>query len=263
MLGVDVSVYSGEIPVGKFDQIRDAGYDVVVVGLWHGASVNPYANRQAHAAFEAGLHVAAYVFLATWSGKNGANQVYSGLEPLDPDVRDSLNFVAIDCEADSDAEMINGAIGMVNVFKLRPVIYTAKWWWEGKGLDFSQFPLWDAYYDEDSDVDFPSHLYGGWTKVIGEQWQGTTDLFGINVDLNWFDDEFIIGRREEVTRLFVQLPNKPEVYERTAAGLVHVTDPGTFTDLGGQWDKVLKLDAGNKIWKLPVYYPGGLPEAMK
>ena len=48
---------------------------------------------------------------------------------------------------------------------------------------FVGLPLWNAYYDGDPDED--GLPYGGWEHSAIEQYQGTTDLCGQSVDLNF------------------------------------------------------------------------------
>ena len=76
-------------------------------------------------------------------------------------------------------------------------IYSAAWFWQGH-LGDPQWPwlrgyrVWEAYYDGDPDVDFASRRFGPWEldDVMGEQYRGTTDLDGVEVDLNVFDKDW-------------------------------------------------------------------------
>lgn len=67
---------------------------------------------------------------------------------------------------------------------------------------------------------------------------------------------------EEHVRIFVQPDGCDEIYEETAAGLVHVSSPSLFVALGGKWTEVRRLDSTDPVWRLPVYYPDGLPLRM-
>ena len=53
----------------------------------------------------------------------------------------------------------------------------------GNWETFTDMPLWDANY---SQPDFVP--YGGWTERYGHQYQGTTMLDGVQVDLSRFVD---------------------------------------------------------------------------
>src|SRR3972149_5176193 len=70
------------------------------------------------------------------------------------------------------------------------VLYTARWFWTGhmgdsKDARWRRFKLWNAYYDGDPDIDFASAPYGpgAASELVGEQYQGTTQLGGASVDL--------------------------------------------------------------------------------
>ena len=79
---------------------------------------------------------------------------------------------------------------MVEAIKTKgksPAIYASYYMWEEiVGLDWhemSHLPLWYAHYDKQPNCSgFRS--FGGWTKAMYKQYQGTTDLCGGGVDLN-------------------------------------------------------------------------------
>lgn len=301
MLGLDVSVYSGEITADKWRQIKALGYEVAIIGLFHGQTANRYANRQCFAAKEAGMITAGYIYLAPWTGKSGEEQVLVGLDTVGELLAKEMCFVAIDCECDGiTKEMIWQAVDTVRAKGLRAIIYTARWWWKdhfGDPHDFAGVPLWSAYYDNDPDLDFPKMPYGNWeptlhvgvraaqtTGIMGEQYQGTTYICGINCDLNWFDERFI--REEEndmgfeetdqnrlkavenlVNRIYeqgrdnlVQPEGRGEIYIASVDELVHVSNPSV--QLGNRFDPadVQVLKADNPIFRLPTTFPGGVPE---
>ncbi len=94
----------------------------------------------------------------------------------------------------ADALMIEG--------KECEICYSARWFDEANGHIFSdprwsqRFPnLWNAFYDADPDLDFASAPYGLWTiqDIIGEQYEGTVWLDGIQVDMS----EFVINIWQE------------------------------------------------------------------
>ena len=89
----------------------------------------------------------------------------------------------------------------------RVPIYTARWFWHGVlGNPMwswaGQRQLWNAYYDDDPDIDFMNAPYGPWTqdKVIGEQYKNTTYIGDDGYDFNVFNqDYFTIGGNDMVT----------------------------------------------------------------
>ena len=68
-------------------------------------------------------------------------------------------------------------------------IYTSKVQWDGimgsSSYEYgSNLPLWYAHYDGKADFsDFAA--FGGWTKPYAKQYQGTTTLCSMGVDLNY------------------------------------------------------------------------------
>lgn len=193
--GIDLSVYQGDIPQATWDALADAGQEVAVVGSWHGLSANPYAERNLERADRTGMAIATYVAL---NSGNGAAAVHSGLDACGA-MEPKLRFVALDCEIDGITDdIIESALALVENQGHRPVIYTARWWWQGHYGDrttFSYLPLWNAYYDADPDIDFPHASYGDWGlgQLMGEQFTGSTELVGVTVDRNTFRQEFIEG----------------------------------------------------------------------
>lgn len=197
MKAIDVSIYSGEITVDQWRQVKRDGYGLGIVGLFHGRTVNRYAGQQLGAAIQAGLNVAAYVLIAPWTGWNGAQQVAAGLAEAQA-YRANLRFLAVDVEIDGvTGKMVRQALDAVVEMGHRPIIYTGGWWWQNR-FNFSGYPLWAAQYPcslpgEPENLLHTVELFGGWKRdnLVGWQYKGTTDLHGVNCDLNWFDEGFV------------------------------------------------------------------------
>jgi len=272
MLGLDVSVYSGEITAEKWRQIKALGYEVAVIGLFHGQTANRYANRQCFAAKEAGMITAGYIYLAPWTGKSGEEQVLVGLDTVGELLAKEMCFVAIDCECDGiTKEMIWQAVDTVRAKGLRAIIYTARWWWKdhfGDPHDFAGVPLWSAYYDNDPDLDFPKMPYGNWEPtlhigvraaqtagIMGEQYQGTVYICGINCDLNWFDERFIREEDDDMAQSVYRIAGTDALYVR---GFVHVHDEAEverLKRLGYDFENVQELQPDDNILDhCPVIY---------
>lgn len=208
MRAIDVSVYSGEIPVEKWRAVKADGYDLAIIGLFHGRTANRYAAQQMRAAHEAGMLLAGYVLIAPWTGMTGGWQVDAGLEVAAPELIPQLRFLPVDMEVDGITEaMAAGAVTRVEAGEgLRPLIYTGRWWWVyhfGDSQAFKDIPLWTAQYpffmpDEPENLLEWVKLYGGWTrdKLVGWQYTNTTQFHGINCCKDWFDDAWIRGEEE-------------------------------------------------------------------
>lgn len=197
MKAFDLSRYStGNKPVSDVDilTLRDTyRCQLGVVGLWHGLEAYDAAHKTLVGIRSAGMLTAGYIALSPSRG--GAEQVALG-KAIAGDEWPALNFVAIDVEVDGvTVPQIREALDAVQSAGQRPIVYTAKWYWTGPFGDstaFANYPLWDAYYDNDPTPAF-NHPYGGWTmaSLVGDQFTNTTNVGSIAVDFNIFSDDFV------------------------------------------------------------------------
>ena len=194
---IDISMYQRHPGEGWWRRVFADGWELAIVGSWHGLSANPDAERNLLEAKAAGFRIATYVALNAGSGRTA---VRNGKQACGR-AWDDLVFVAIDCETDDiTAPIISEAIDEVKRNGLRPIIYTANWWWNGhfgNPRNFRHMPLWSAGYDLDPTLSL-SPAYGGWTEaeLVGKQYDGSTEdrhpmLHGVEVDKNTFDRDFI------------------------------------------------------------------------
>lgn len=226
MKAVDVSVYSRAISAGQWQTIKDDGYELAIVGLFHGRTVNSYAKQQLPGAIEAGLEVAAYVLIAPWTGWTGPQQVAAGMAQAQA-FKNKLRFVAIDVEADGvTGKMIRDALDAVKELGQRPIIYTGRWWWVyhfGDSQLFKDFPLWTAQYpfflpDEPENLLDWVVLYGGWTResLVGWQYTNTTQLHGVNVCKDWFNSEWVTEGEGMLEERVKKVERRVELREEAA-----------------------------------------------
>lgn len=198
MKATDTSRYAtgnNVVPGSAFKAMQAAGVQLFIPGAWHGiegydaveASLNLGRTKY-------GLYTATYAALAPgWSGKNAIEKTRElcGAE------WGELAFCAVDVETPGIThKQISEAVEQVAAFKQIPVIYTARYAWEeitGNSEDFRWVRLWNALYDDDPDIDFLAHPFGGWTlaSLAGEQYANSTPFGGIDVDFSTFSDEFI------------------------------------------------------------------------
>ena len=194
---IDISMYQRHPGEGWWRRVFADGWELAIVGSWHGLSANPDAERNLLEAKAAGFRIATYVALNAGSGRTA---VRNGKQACGR-AWDDLVFVAIDCETDGiTAPIISEAIDEVKRNGLRPIIYTANWWWNGhfgNPRNFRHMPLWSADYDLDPTLAL-SPAYGGWTdaELVGKQYDGSTEdrhpmLHGVEVDKNTFDRNFV------------------------------------------------------------------------
>ena len=151
---------------------------------------------QAQMALDAGMMIAAYT--------RDPRCFKEGIEAFGP-LRNKLQFFALDIETDPGIRVTRAMLDGVKALDVRPVIYTGSGMWPTimePSDDFSDVPLWDtqtasfAYGDWHVDHLWPKPTeYGGWntpsTMRIGVQQQFEYSLFGVRVDLNSFDIDFL------------------------------------------------------------------------
>lgn len=200
---LDVSRQSTGFAITE-DQFRRAkadGYGGVIVGLHDGVLANPYAGETLANARRAGLLTGGYAALAAVgpAAHNPGLVIGGARDAAGQTEWAMLSFVSVDCELDGiTTDDVRTATNLVLTLRQRPVIYTAYWWWVGhfgNPTNFSDLPLWCAFYDGDPDYDFPAKPFGGWTVDIGEQYLGTqTFSYGgqeFGADINVFRDDFV------------------------------------------------------------------------
>lgn len=197
MKAIDISMHQRHPGEGWWRRVFADGWELAIVGSWHGLSANSDAERNLLEAKAAGCLIATYVALNAGSGRTA---VRNGKRACGR-AWDDLVFVAIDCETDGiTAPIISEAIDEVKRNGLRPIIYTANWWWNGhfgNPRNFRHMPLWSAGYDLDPTLSL-SPAYGGWTdaELVGKQYDGSTEnrhpmLHRVEVDKNTFNRNFV------------------------------------------------------------------------
>lgn len=188
---VDMSTYGQEFTAAEAQCMVAQGIKLMIAGSGHPSSLGRWTEQQAGAALDAGMIIDGY----RWLNLN---------EPIRPQMVNAFASMGehhgavrmwwIDCEDTSMPGMttddvvvaIREAVKYCEAQAVRHGIYTGSWWWvpqTGNSGAFSHLPLWNAYYDGDPDED--GLPYGGWEHSAIEQYQGTTDLCGQSVDLNY------------------------------------------------------------------------------
>lgn len=163
MKAIDLGNYSAVPTQEQVRCIIEAGYTKAIVGTSFGS----VWQAQITAFEQGGMDVDEYVF--------------PGHQP-----RSSRPFW-IDCET--------GDATIQAIRALAPTatgIYTRRGWWTSETGDWdikSEFPhlkLWDASYGDPPPAFVP---YGGFTEREIHQWHDSTNLCGLNVDLNIIEQE--------------------------------------------------------------------------
>ena len=192
----DWSTYQPAHTQADMRKLKAAGIELIIPGAWHGGSANPKCRDDLKLARAEGLYTGTYAIVTT-DGKFSIDRAY---EVCGSEWK-HLSFCAVDMElAGGSVPQVRAAIDRVIELGQRPIIYTAHWFWHGRfgnPDDFKDIPLWNAYYDQDPDIDFDSLPYGGWTDVVGEQYIGTHIFEGLEMDRNTFVRVFIEPPQED------------------------------------------------------------------
>ena len=203
---------------GRIGYLKDQGVELFIQCLWTGAEQPSPRVTNLRMARDMGLPIAGYISLNARS--LGAWHMNNGRTGVPDDLWRALAFVAVDVELpDIKAEQVLSAVDWVHDHGKRAIIYTSWNAWVNLTVPsnsslLKHVPLWNAYWDGDPDVDFPSLRYGGWRDedVWIEQWSGGVDM-EMFVDRNTFVKE----------KLLMPQPPDEESYltvaEATAAGM--------------------------------------------
>ena len=196
---VDYSKYQGTVSRASHRAMREAGVAGVVVGLWHGLDINPYAlSCLANAKAEL-LRRGGYVVVNNRPGREAVRagkQAAGGHWP-------GLFGVAVDVEIKGVTEAIMAdAFDEVLRQGQRPFLYTGNWFWNWWALSLGHFPdasafgAWPAVYNGIKTLE-SAGTRPGYGPVIGHQYAGSTAAFGTTVDFSVFDAAWLAGPQEE------------------------------------------------------------------
>jgi len=79
-------------------------------------------------------------------------------------------------------------------------MYSSPYEWSitvGGDTSFTQYPLWYANYDGQPNFNsWASDPFGGWSSPAMHQYTGDATVCGIDVDLTWYPDSFLVNRTQ-------------------------------------------------------------------
>ena len=185
----DFSKWQGAVSTASLQAMQRDGVVGVCVGAWHGLDANPYVRGVLQRARAIGLKTAIYIVINNRPGPWTVDQAKAA---VGADEWGACYFHAADVEIRGVAEdILQAALDQIAGLDGYPCIYTGAWFWNmwRPQRDFTRYGLWTALYNGRQDLAFPP--YGGWDKLIGHQYAGTTHIYGTSVDLNVFDSEWI------------------------------------------------------------------------
>lgn len=215
VLGIDLSGPSTnfkEVPREWFREVRidHPELKVVCVGLWTGGRRYDAASATlANARAEGWLTTAYYVVHDFLSPEEHFQEAVAaaGLE------YHNLGFLSVDVEKPDEAwtvsmDTIDRSCDLVEMFGKPAPVYSSSYMWSRLGLGSmtKRRRIWNAYYDENSDIDYELYPWGGAVLVdlMGEQYAGSTPLTGgdltIEVDFNVFDADYLQVGEQPMTK---------------------------------------------------------------
>lgn len=185
-----MSNHSSELTLTEAAELKAKGYTTVIVGTGPGV-YGEATVQQATAALAVGMNVEAYVYLEGDADPRWwVEQAVKTLRGT-PVARWWLNLEEAPVGTlDDIIAFVNAALDELDTLTGQLTgICTAGWFWKSVMQNTDVFAkqgrkLWNAWYDEDPDID--GLPFGGWTKddVAIEQYQGTTTVAGQSVDLD-------------------------------------------------------------------------------
>jgi hypothetical protein len=278
MKGLDLSF--SEAPDTWWRRRYAEGFRVGVQDLWTGGSTSEglrhVAPRNLRRAREAGFIVCGYTNVAPW---NTGDVAFEKAVEFAEDEWQHLYAVFVDVEIKAHTGRsireadIRRCLERIEAAGKKTAIYSAPWFWVGhlgnpRWSWLKQYRIWNAYYDGDPDTDFATAPWGPWMSddVIGEQYQGSTEIEGVSVDLNEFREEFfasVLRRREVDMPKLIRPRGRPEVYQVNGGSLEHIPDRQTFDRLDYRLADVEQVEKDDSLLALPVTYKGGVPQELR
>lgn len=202
--GLDVS-FSRISKAWAEDRVTE-GWHILVQCLWTGgyqnnAGVRAVAEKNLRDAREAGMICAGYSNANPWfdaARSLAETKANAGTE------WPNIKVVFVDVEIpQTTIQQVRELCEALRAEGKIVAIYSARWFWAGvfgnpQDKWLLDYPIWNAYYDGDPDVDFAKAPWGPWGEVavVGEQYGGES-LDGVTVDWNNFVLEFFKGTAEE------------------------------------------------------------------
>ena len=190
--GVDVASHQhpGNSAI-DWTEVKASGQNFAFIKATEGTGyINPYFTADSFKAQQAGVTPGSYHYAKPGYGNARAEADYyaatlaTGPQPSLPPVLDLEESGGLD-----PVSLQNWVRDWVDQIKIKtgrtPIMYTYYNFWinnMGNTTEFSDLPLWLAYYSDS----LPSTLPGGWTNVTFWQYSSTGQVNGIqgNVDLN-------------------------------------------------------------------------------
>ncbi len=196
----DYSKWQREVSRASHAQMRAAGVEGFVVGLWHGIDNNPYALNSLSNGRAESLYPSGYAILNAKNGRDTIREAKNAAGFHWP----YLFGVAVDIElrvtpATHLERVMVDAIDEIRVQGQRPYMYTGNWFWNWWVLELGRAPrgaedvgAWIAVYNGIKDL-ASAGTRPGYGPIVGHQYTGSTSAFGTTGDFNVFDRAWVMA----------------------------------------------------------------------
>lgn len=192
--GVDSSF--DELTPAEAHRLKVNGIEVYAQCLWTGREQPGPRVTSLRNALTAGIpKLIGYISVSN-NGQGGAWHINQGRAGVPDDIWNALVKVPVDVELAGltlQTHVVPALDRVVWLGKPRDIYTNWDTWVNvlGNPLRPAGVGLWNAFWDDEEDVDYPSLRFGGWqdAEVWGEQWSGGMHIQGQFADRNQFRAE--------------------------------------------------------------------------
>jgi hypothetical protein len=240
--GIDLSFSSCSLAQARaLLNSGDPPYRIAVQNLWTGASRPGVREANLRNLKAAGFIIAGYTVV---NASQGANCVNIARDGIPADLWNDLACLFIDVEVDgTQKHHVDAAVDRADSMGKGRCVYTAHWFWHGRMGNPAKPPntmLWNAFYDDAGDIDFPRAPYCGWTvpELCGEQYTNSHLEHGVEIDSNTFDLDFFQhaptqppAEAEDGDMRIIGHPSDARAFLVVGSKAYHIPDGDTWEDL--------------------------------
>lgn len=197
ILGVDFSQWGGDLAPQTVECWKNEGVRFAIVQ--YSSRIHQHLQTLVTSG---GINLEAYVYLywntSPWN-QTPQDRTESALRLIQGFPVQRLWLDAEDTTHPYREDQLRECVALCEAAGVPTGIYTGSWWWRpqtNNSSAFAHLPLWHAEYLQSGTArpnfrpDFGAFQpYGGWTRPLIWQYQGTTMLCGHSVDLNALEHE--------------------------------------------------------------------------
>ena len=196
-LGLDLSVYQGEVSQASWTCLHQKGYRFAIIQAWlSSGKANPYVSTDIARAKAAGFqYVDIYVFPDFAKGiASAGSQIKSAVAAARAGGQ-NFGMAWIDIEAAQlwgkcadNLAFLRAMLAAGEQMGLHMGIYSSQYQWQSimcSSSEFSHYQLWYPHYDYNPSFS-DWRAFSGWTKPAIKQFSDTTSVCGTQIDQNFY-----------------------------------------------------------------------------